>query len=153
MRRTRAGRIFAAKRGEAMTGMIRRVCVILRGGALLALAFAFLSPRAGTAMEGKALEPEQIRMVQRALNDHGMNVAVTGSWDQRTRAAIGTFQSENGLPSTGTLDPATSRALGVDPYEVVPVGGRLPEAAARSTADDPAVNCAINTTVDCRPGP
>jgi peptidoglycan hydrolase-like protein with peptidoglycan-binding domain len=118
--------------------------------ALVALGVALASPATatGTGQKG-SLEPEQIRMIQVALQDRGLGVAVTGSWNERTQEAVGTFQRRIGLPATGAVDEATALSLGVDPFVLVPVAAKRAEAVR---AADPSVNCAINTTVDCRPG-
>ena len=130
-----------------MGGTIRRGGGVHRTSRTLALVLAVALPALAVgAARDPALEPEQIRMVQRALGHHGHPVALTGAWDQGTRAALERFQTESGLPATGTFDRDTSRALGVDPAAVRPVSGRLGPA-------DPAVNCAINNTADCLPGP
>ena len=111
----------------------------------IALAMA-LGPVIGNASDpSTSLEPEQIRVVQRALNDKGHHVEITGAWDERTRDALADLQAASGLPATGTMNRATARLLGVDPYAVVPVGGR-------DANPDPTVNCNLNNTVDCRPG-
>ena len=133
-----------------MAQVIRRGRAMLRACAVLALALAVTPPALAVSDPMASLQPEQVRVVQRALQDYGYNVALSGTWDDGTRAAVGSFQSANGLPATGALDSATSKALGVDPWAVTPVAGRMPEANLRS---DPAVNCAINNTVDCLPGP
>jgi peptidoglycan hydrolase-like protein with peptidoglycan-binding domain len=117
---------------------------------LLAFALAVvLSP--GVSFGGDetaALGPDQIRMVQRALHDRGYGVEPTGAWDASTRAALSEFQSASKLPATGTLDGATARALGLA-LPAKPPSGRM----ARGAGVDPAVNCEINNTVDCLPGP
>ena len=130
-----------------MEGIIRREGAVHRASRLLALALAVALPAiALAASQDPSLEPEQIRMVQRALGVNGQHVALSGTWDDQTRAALERFQSSQGLPTTGSLDRDTSRALGIDPAAVRPVSGRLPAA-------DPAVNCGINNTTDCLPGP
>ena len=130
-----------------MGGTLRRQDALHRASRMLALALAVALPvLALAAARDPALEPEQIRMVQRALGVHGQPVALTGTWDEATAVALGQFQSASGLPQTGTLDRDTARSLGFDPSAVRPVSGRLPAA-------DPAVNCAINNTTDCLPGP
>lgn len=124
---------------------------------VLALALGVALPPAAAARDREAsLQPEQVRMVQRALNDLAYPVPLSGTWDDRTQAAVQQFQSANGLASTGALDDATVRALGVDPSAVQLVAGRRAAAdrpgARGPLRDDPAVNCEINTTVDCLPG-
>jgi peptidoglycan hydrolase-like protein with peptidoglycan-binding domain len=133
--------------------MDRRAGSVRRPGArsLLALALAaVLSPiLAAAGGPGLALEPEQIRVVQRALHVRGYAAEPTGAWDASTSAALASFQSASGLPATGSIDAVTARALDLDRSAVTPAAGRL----APGAADDPAVNCAINNTIDCRPGP
>jgi hypothetical protein len=115
------------------------------------LAVAFQPAFAGDDHRTSSLEPEQIRMVQRELKDRGYDVEVTSRWDEGTRSALEEFQSIHGLPRSGWIDPETASALGVDPRATMPVGGRRMLGDAEMS--DPAVNCAINTTADCRPGP
>ncbi len=103
----------------------------------------------GERASATSLAPEQVRTVQRALSSQGYAVALTGAWDQDTRAALMKFQRSRDLPTTGDLDPATTQALGVDPSLVTPVGGT---ASREQVNVDPAVNCDVNTTIDCRPG-
>ena len=114
--------------------------------AAIALAVA-LRPAAAGADATASMQPEQIRMVQRALQERGYQVEPTGAWDTNTGAALAQFQTASGLPATGRWDGDTSRALGVDPGAAMPVSGR------RAGSDDPAVNCDLNNTVDCLPGP
>jgi len=45
-------------------------------------------------------------------------------------------------------DAAANGALGVDPSSAPPGGG-----TEMAQGGDPAINCAINNTVDCLPGP
>ena len=124
---------------------------------LLAAAVAMaLGPAAARAKDqSAALQPEQIRTVQRALQQHGLQVEPTGAWDEPTRSALAEFQGSQGLPRTAELDPATTRALGVDPRAVMPVSGRNAGMASWTTQDpygrDAAYNCETNNTVDCGP--
>jgi peptidoglycan hydrolase-like protein with peptidoglycan-binding domain len=113
----------------------------------LALAVAIQPALAGGADQAASLEPEQIRMVQRALQERGHAVELTSSWDAGTQAALANFQAKSGLPPTGELDPATSHALGMDPAAVMPVSG-----TKRAEPIDPAFNCGVNNTADCLPG-
>jgi peptidoglycan hydrolase-like protein with peptidoglycan-binding domain len=62
----------------------------------------------------------QARLVQRSLNEHGYPVELTGVYDERTRAAVTGFQRSHGMDATGDMDPATARALGLDPTAVTP---------------------------------
>jgi hypothetical protein len=56
---------------------------------------------------------EQVRKAQTALNDKGFNVAVDGRMGPNTEGAVRSFQQQNGLVASGTLDDATLNALGV----------------------------------------
>ena len=56
---------------------------------------------------------EQVRKAQAALNDKGFNVAVDGRMGPNTEGAVRSFQQQNGLVASGTLDDATLNALGV----------------------------------------
>ena len=65
----------------------------------------------------------QARLVQRSLNGHGYPVELTEIYDARTRAAVTAFQRSHGIEATGDMDPATARALGLDPGDVTPTRG------------------------------
>jgi murein L,D-transpeptidase YcbB/YkuD len=59
--------------------------------------------------------PEQVRQVQRKLNETGYNSGgVDGIWGPRTEAAVRNFQRAKGLQVTGRLNEQTLQALGVD---------------------------------------
>jgi peptidoglycan hydrolase-like protein with peptidoglycan-binding domain len=74
------------------------------------------------------LSPEQVRLVQRSLADRGFAVDLTGVLDDRTHAALADFQRARGLPTTGTLNTPTVDALGIDPRDVMPARGAVPDA-------------------------
>jgi peptidoglycan hydrolase-like protein with peptidoglycan-binding domain len=129
---------------------IGRGRTLLRAGAALALSLA-LAGTAAAEDRTASLQPEQIRVVQRTLQDYGyQDAAPTGRWDEGTRSALRAFQADNQLRATGTLDDATAQALGVNPAAVTPVAGR--RATGGGDRSDPEIDCAINNTVDCRPG-
>lgn len=77
----------------------------------------------GSGVPLSDLSPEQVRLVQRSLIDRGFAVDPTGTFDDRTRAALMDFQRARGLPTTASLDRPTVDALGLDPHEVLPVRG------------------------------
>ncbi|NMO15922.1 hypothetical protein HPC49_13855 [Pyxidicoccus fallax] len=64
-------------------------------------------------LEISGLEPwDTVRGVQQRLNNLGFPCGTpTGQLDAPTRAALGDFQTRQGLASTGALDPDTCRAL------------------------------------------
>ena len=74
--------------------------------AALALAVALRPAGVAAAESTAAMQPEQIRMVQRALQERGYQVAPTGAWDPGTSTALADFQSSSGLPATGQWDRA-----------------------------------------------
>lgn len=57
--------------------------------------------------------PQFVMDVQRALSDDGYNVDIDGQLGWRTREAIRQYQSDQGLPVTGTIDRETADSLGV----------------------------------------
>lgn len=60
------------------------------------------------------LKPENIRAVQRNLNQKGFDAgAVDGIWDDETRSALRNFQKSQSMKQTGSLDRKTATALGV----------------------------------------
>lgn len=85
----------------------------------------------GHVNDEEALQPFQIRMVQRELSLRGLHVQPTGELDAPTRSALAEFQASKGLSRTGQLNWATARELGVDL--------------------DPRYNCEMNDSVDCLP--
>ncbi len=56
---------------------------------------------------------DTVKKAQAALNDHGFNLAVDGRFGPNTQDAVKSFQEQNGLVASGTLDTATLNALGV----------------------------------------
>jgi hypothetical protein len=70
------------------------------------------------------MAPEQVRLVQRTLDERGFAARPTGKFDDRTRDALTDFQRELGLKPTGQLDPSTVDLLGIDPGSVMPVRGK-----------------------------
>jgi len=76
-----------------------------------------------------------VRAVQRELRDAGLyHGPIDGNWGRRTEAALGAYQANRGLAVTWRLDPATIRAMGFDPNELV---GRMPEQASDLAARQP----------------
>src|SRR5579859_2066145 len=66
-------------------------------------------------------DPGTVRDVQRKLkSQHLFKGTVTGTFDQKTRAAVTKFQKRHDLADTGDLDKATLAALGVIGPAAVP---------------------------------
>jgi peptidoglycan hydrolase-like protein with peptidoglycan-binding domain len=67
-----------------------------------------------TSSAGMAASSEEIRQIQQALKDRGQDPGtVNGVMTPQTQQALRTFQSQQGLSATGTLDAQTRTALGV----------------------------------------
>lgn len=67
-----------------------------------------------TSSAGMAASSEEIRQIQQALKDRGQDPGtVNGVMTPQTQQALRTFQSQQGLNATGTLDAQTRTALGV----------------------------------------
>ncbi|GEJ55913.1 peptidoglycan-binding domain-containing protein [Anaeromyxobacter diazotrophicus] len=90
----------------------------------------------GAAISPSQLSPEQVRLVQRSLIDRGFAVDPTGNFDDRTQTALGDFQRARGLPATAALDRPTLDALGLDPREVTPPGGRAAAPASGPATEE-----------------
>jgi hypothetical protein len=70
-------------------------------------------------------EPERIREIQQALNEHGYPLEVSGAWDASTVDALKKFQTEqkiDNLSGKGKLDSMTLIALGLGPKREPPSG-------------------------------
>jgi peptidoglycan hydrolase-like protein with peptidoglycan-binding domain len=63
----------------------------------------------------QTLDRSQVMRLQEALNQKGYDVGqVDGVWGPNTEAALGKFQSEQGLQGQGQLDHKTLSALGLN---------------------------------------
>ena len=60
------------------------------------------------------MKGEDVREVQQALKDQGLEVGVDGVFGPNTEAAVTRFQSREGLTVDGIVGPATRAALGLD---------------------------------------
>jgi murein L,D-transpeptidase YcbB/YkuD len=86
--------------------------------ASLAASCAAMSRGALFGSSGSVYTSEQARLVQRSLNEHGYPIELTEIYDERTRVAVLGFQRSHGIEATGDIDPATARALGLNPSDV-----------------------------------
>jgi peptidoglycan hydrolase-like protein with peptidoglycan-binding domain len=74
---------------------------------------------AGPSTEHPTLERNDIREVQKSLNDKGFDCGpADGYLGPRTRAGIRQFQTSENLPVTGRLDAETAGKLGVGPESI-----------------------------------
>jgi peptidoglycan hydrolase-like protein with peptidoglycan-binding domain len=107
------------------------------------------------------LNPEQVRVLQRALAAKGQVLEVTGAFDEQTSAALKAFQRSQNLVPTGNLNFKTIEALGVNPADVMPVRGmddsirepQLEEDAFRPPESLPGDPMRDPTTGDVEPVP
>jgi Putative peptidoglycan binding domain len=68
----------------------------------------------GNSKSGKqGVCPMLTKKVQKALNGHGISVAIDGQMGPETKSAIKKFQKQNALPITGKPDRATLLQLGL----------------------------------------
>ncbi|KON74824.1 hypothetical protein M768_02495 [Cellulosimicrobium cellulans F16] len=86
------------------------------------------------------LDAASVSWVQERLRVHGADVAVTGTLDEATRAALRAFQEANGLPGDGAVTAATAEALAAAPdggdEESADPGGTAPTEPAPPSATD-----------------
>jgi peptidoglycan hydrolase-like protein with peptidoglycan-binding domain len=82
----------------------------------LAAAFLCVMPLA-TAMAAAPAKPAMtkpvVMAVQRALNKDGAGLRVDGIAGPKTERAVLNYQSAHGLKTTGKIDPALEKRLGV----------------------------------------
>ena len=85
---------------------------------------------------------EQIATVQTKLKSKGLySGEASGKLDPDTRAAIKSFQKDNGLATTGTLNRATLEKMGIeltDQQKSIPVSESSFASAKKSSGDRPA---------------
>lgn len=75
------------------------------------------APEPAPTTTAPTTEPDEasVSWVQERLRVHGADVAVTGTPDEATRAALRAFQEANGLPGDGAVTRATAEALAAAP--------------------------------------
>ena len=79
-------------------------------------------------------DPASVTWVQERLRVHGADVAVTGTLDDATRAALRAFQQAHGLPGDGAVTAATAEALAAAPAG----GGEAPTDPGGTAPTEPA---------------
>lgn len=85
-----------------------------------------------------ATHSAKVEAAQRKLASRGLySGQIDGILGEKTRSALKDFQSNQGIPQTGSLDARTSRALGIG-SERVPVSGET-GSNAQGTNDKPAM--------------
>ncbi|HEX4461185.1 MAG TPA: peptidoglycan-binding domain-containing protein [Polyangia bacterium] len=67
---------------------------------------------------GGMLDPKSMRMLQGALNRHGVNTPTSGQLDDETQASLRKFQRREQMAATGMPDFDTLRKLGLDPKTI-----------------------------------
>jgi peptidoglycan hydrolase-like protein with peptidoglycan-binding domain len=104
---------FQSKKGLPATGTVDEATAAALGLAPSAAPAAAASSGAILAVGSKG---EAVKALQKALMAAGVFVpgGADGSFGQATKTAVSSFQRWNGLTVTGTLTPATARALGLD---------------------------------------
>jgi hypothetical protein len=102
------------------------------------------APEPAPTTPAPTTQPDEasVSWVQERLRVHGADVAVTGTLDEATRAALRAFQEANGLPGDGAVTAATAEALAAAPEggdeESTDPGGTAPtEPAPPSSTDRP----------------
>lgn len=102
----RALRDFQESKGLEPTGQ-------LNDKTILALGFSLSDFAAGEFEAPQTLNADNVRQIQKALNDAGYNAGpVDGRWNPETERALRDFQKAKGLEPTGRLDDRTILALG-----------------------------------------
>lgn len=97
-------------------------------------------------------QKENMKEIQRKLKSLGYNLGtygpnkdgVDGNYGNRTLTAIKSFQTKNGIKSTGWVGTVTAPLLGVDPMKGVGFVGKSP--VKTSTTAKPTTTAKTNTT-------
>jgi peptidoglycan hydrolase-like protein with peptidoglycan-binding domain len=98
----------------------------------LPIAITLLIPIMAVAQTDWRITEKEVKAVQAELTIRGYYKSkITGVLDRGTRVAVLAFQSDNGLATTGRIDPETYRKLGL----TYPATGKEPD---RLRSDDPA---------------
>ena len=81
-----------------------------------AIGMAFAGSVSADENAGAGWADTNVRMVQEKLREVGLYFGeIDGAYSTELAAALGRYQIRNGLPITGQLDEATSKALGAKP--------------------------------------
>ena len=100
---------------------------------------------------------DQIKQVQQILKDKKLYTAeATGTYDDNTRAGIKTFQKDNGLKETGTLNRATLEKFGVtltDTQKAIAVDPNSFASADNGKSSKSATTKSTSTNGPKRPAP
>ena len=115
------------------------------------------------AKRGPVFRPtkDQIKQVQAMMKQKSLyNGEATGSYNAETRTGIKSFQKDNGLKQTGTLNRATLEKMNIeltDSQKLIPVSdtsyasaetGKKPAKAEKTTADAKPKKTIFRATVD-----
>jgi len=145
---------------RAAAGQARRRRLRLRGGgaslALVALAVAVLgagaavgqqvatSGSSSAALLAEGAQGPQVGAVQSALG-----IGASGVFDDRTEAAVRSFQQRRGLLVDGIVGPQTRAALGLSPAAA---SGGGPAAATSSSQAAAGGNASLEAIAQCESG-
>ena len=88
---------------------------------------------------GRRCDGEIVSRIQAALVQHGIPTVVDGGFGAATKAAVVTFQQQDGLGATGVVDTATASARSASTASVAV----SPSPGPRSLAARPARRCAV----------
>ena len=134
---------FQTKKGLPSTGTVDAATASALG---LAPSAAPAASSSGAVLSIGA-KGEAVKALQKALMAAGVFVpgGADGSFGQATKTAVSSFQRWNGLTVTGTLTPATARALGLSSGSgaVPDTGATASAGATRGTATNPYVGLKI----------
>ncbi len=90
---------------------MKRILLATALAGMIAIPAAVAEQTSGAGIQS----PEHVRDVQQALSQKGFNPGeIDGVWGNRTISAVREFQKQQGLDATGSLNPQTTSALGID---------------------------------------
>jgi len=107
----------------------------------------------GTLREGRGA-PDDVRELQTALNRHGANLPVNGTFDRQTTDALKTFQRSNHLEDDGIAGAQTLKALGIgQPVQAAPTQDRAEPGRAPGVAPAAGPIVSAHAAVDAPSAP
>jgi len=133
---------FQTKKGIPETGAVDSATAAALG---LAPSSTPAATSGSVAILSIGAKGEAVKALQKALMGAGVFVpgGADGSFGQATKTAVSSFQRWNGLTVTGTLTPATAKALGLSGGTVIDAPANASAGATRSPAANPYVGLRI----------